>query len=393
VADRRNRKSDWLRLGSRVISFALTLAAFGVYASQWTDQEALFMGFLCSMAGSFVSTFVHELGHAVTALACRWRVITFVVRPLGVQLVNGSIAWIGSSPAVKNELGWVLAVPRGATVDTPKRHAMIAGGPAASFALAACAFLWWLLAQRPGAGPFGGRLFLGLAIQALNAGFTALSPADAERGSDGDKLRTISKSLRAGSAYRDAKWIAALLASNVRLRDLPRWLIEQARAESTTSDDAARQLAAVEIGIVLDSRPVDATRARALIEDFRARFGSNGWLAACDAYLAAMWGRDVARANDLLPLIGPEPDLAPMNHAAHAVVAARAGQVEVARWHLKEMKYRVARQSPFPDLTFRDISRQIKAAIREAKHAGHAAQAAAAPSSAGPPLRTKRLSQ
>ncbi|MBV9931950.1 MAG: hypothetical protein JO013_13540 [Alphaproteobacteria bacterium] len=394
MAKKPDRRSAWLRGGDRVASLALTLGAFAAYASAFGSlgnaQEALALAFLCCLAGSFVSTFVHELGHAVVALACGWRVVTFVVRPIGVHLVNLDIAWIGGAHPGP-ELGWVLSVPRRRRVDTPARWAAVIGaGPGASLLLAAIAAVPWLLLLRPDA-PYpsvAGRLCLGLAVQALNCGLRALFGD--EQGSDGRKLRTPRER---GTPFSALAWIDSLLNANVRLRDLPPWLIETAREATEEPERVARHLAALEIGIVLDSFRVDAARARSLIDAFRLQFGGDPWLDACDAYLAAIWEGEAEPRHR--PVVAPDmdPHLVRLGHAALAAVAVRRGDAVAARRHLKAMKAAVRRASPFPNRTYRDIARQVRKAMREAKRAQRASQAATVPSSAGPPFRTKRLSQ
>ena len=127
--------------------------------------------------------------------------------------------------------------------------------------------------------------------------------------------------------------------------------------------DTARYLATVEAGILLDSSPVDVTRARRLLDHYRALYGSDAWHAACDVWHAAIWERAPDRAEAALRELPGSPEPYALSLAAQAAVAASMGETELARVRLKEMREAVKRESPFRDLTYIDMGRQIEAAI------------------------------
>jgi hypothetical protein len=164
---------------------------------------------------------------------------------------------------------------------------------------------------------------------------------------------------------RATVWLFSMAKNKVRLRDLPWWMVEEARAESSAAGgDLQRAYESLIIGIVLDSAPVDKVQARRLLDDFRGKYGGSAWLDSCEAYFTAVWEGDAERARDRL-WRGEEADdeMMPMLRAADAAVHARAGDADTARLLLARMREAVRKGSSFPDPTFRDIERHIKALL------------------------------
>jgi hypothetical protein len=352
------------RIVSNGLYYVILFGAFLAYAASNWEQAAIFAGIWCLVLGSFICALVHESGHALAALARGWRVIQFVARPIGIQLPNRNLAFVRDSD-VEEAGGWVVTVPGTARAGTRTNKAIVlASGPAASFALAGLACLVWSGVLQPFGGSYVIRqLALGLAIQSLLAAVYSLLPDDRGLGrTDGDQLRAL---LGEGDAweYKPIGWIKTLLDGNVRLSALPDWLLDEARNLAPRSEEIARYVATLEIGRILDSPPVDKARSRLLIDEYRARFGTDGWLAACDAYLAAIWERDPGRAAEALREVPATPEPWALSLAAQAAVAASQGETALAEVRLKEMVAAVEKASPFPDLTFRDIRRQIEGAL------------------------------
>ena len=353
--------------GSRLRSWAISIpsflvqaAAFLAYGAAAPEKGAMLIAIFCLFCGQGTCAFVHECGHAFAALACRWRVILFVVQPIGINLPNRDLAMI---PKGYNDGagGWVTIVPRGPGAGTKRRWAVIlAAGPIASFLLVAFALLVW-----PGIAPaprhdvgFG----LGLGLQALHGGLFSLLPGREPGTSDGDKLRGLAHDEHYART-RPLIWLAGLLGSNVRLRALPEWMIAEARAAAVGREDMVQYLATIDIGRTLDGLPVDAVRARSLVDAYRARYGTDGWLAACDAWLAAMWEGNPDRAKAALAEPGTQPGVPELTFAAEAALAARTGDAALARSKLEAMEEAVKRASPFRNPTFGDIGRQIESLL------------------------------
>jgi hypothetical protein len=201
-------------------------------------------------------------------------------------------------------------------------------------------------------------------VQALNSGLFSLLPSMRAGGNnDGDILRRLRRADDEWDALRPLVWLRTLLDREVRLRDLPGWMLDAARAASVPVDGLAREMATVDIGIILDRTPVDAMLARRRIDEYRANYGSSEWLDSCDAYLTAMWEADAERGQEALWKGAVTKGLRPMVMASMAAVAARAGEASVARELLAEMRSAVKARSPFHDPTFHDIGRQIEALL------------------------------
>lgn len=362
---KKRRSVGWALHG--LASAAFHIWAFLAYASAFPEGPHLVLAFASLLAGAFVSALIHESGHALAAWACGWRVIVFAVRPFGLQIPNRDLALIRRGYR-DDAGGWVTAVPRAAEYDTARRWALIvAAGPLASLMLAVAAGgFGWIegapLSRRTQIGL--DYLGLGLALQALHGFFFSLLPVRSAGASDGEYLWALRS--RDDDANRAIQWLETLLSSNVRLSRLPAWLVDEVRVLGAESESMASYHASLEIGRMLDSAPVDPLRARALIEAFRARFGATPWLAACDAYLAAVWEGEAGRAREALAAGPPSPEPTPLSLAAEAAVAARAGEAALMRFRLDDMANAVKKISPFADPTFRDIRRQVEAVLAEA---------------------------
>lgn len=328
-------------------------AAFLAYLE--ASEGEVLLAILYLVLGLSLSTLVHESGHALAALACGWNVILFVVRPFGLQVPNRDFAF------VPNELnddagGWVSSVPGHAAVDTNWHWAIIVmAGPIADVLLAAEAFLVWSDGGRTGASALG----FGLGLQALQGALFSFLPGERTGRSDGDKLRAIFRG-DYDLPGRPVVWQLGLLRDNVRLSAIPDWLIAEGKAAAQSEDWIARHITQVDIGRILDSAPVDAVRARALIEDFRGRYGTDGWLAACDAWLAAIWENQVDRAKAALKRPQNGPGVPELTIAAEAAIAARMGEADSARILLRKMTAALKEKSPFSNPTFQDIRRQVE---------------------------------
>ena len=348
-----------------LLHLAVSAAAFVAYVTAFRHQGFLLFGMICWYCGRFVSCVVHEAGHAIAALARGWRVVVFAARPFGFQIPNRNPVILGREHHGEGA-GWVATVPRSPGMDTGANWSIIlAAGAVASLLLELLALQGWASFLRPfdGGEVLVSRIGLGLALQAFHHCIFAMLPAFTDKPTDGDQLRRLDRPEGAYALDRPIKWIGTLLYSRVRLRDLPQWLVEQARTMAPISEESARYVATIGVGQALDSDPVDVERARLLIDEFRARFGSDPWLACCDAYHAAIWEGDSARALAAFSGEQSDPPPTPLYFAAQAATAARMGNTALAIILLKEMDSALKRESPFRDDTFRDIRRQVEAVI------------------------------
>lgn len=342
------------------------MITFLVYLNAFRDQPQVVYAGICWLVGRFTSTLAHECGHAAAASYCNWRVLTFVVRPFGLQVPNRNLVYFKPKFSTTN-VGWITTIPNNLAHGTRSNWALIlVAGPAASLLLALVAFGGWATYLRDfDTGSVSvSRIGLGLSFQALyGCVFSILPNSFSDTPSDGTRLRSLHASHTSFERDQPIVWLATLAINKVRLRDRPDWLIDAARNVPGVTAEAAKFLDSHEIGVVLDAKYVDAKRARTLIDQYRAKHGANPWLNACDAYLCAVWEADAQRATATI-VLPPSPDeVTPMFLAAEAAVAARSGQTKTTMSKLREMEKALRAASPFHDPTFTDIRSQIKAVL------------------------------
>src|SRR5688500_131593 len=179
------------RYASIVLYFAVSVVAFLAYASSTYGQPQLLVAILCMVVGSFVCAFAHECGHALAALARGWRVILFVVGPIGIQIPNRDFAFVLKSHR-DDQGGWIVAVPRTPEANTRANWAIVlVGGSAANFGIGSLALLIWAGYLHPfdGDGVSLVPISLGLGLQSLQAAvFSLLPDTSPHKSTDGDQL-------------------------------------------------------------------------------------------------------------------------------------------------------------------------------------------------------------
>jgi len=351
----------WSRLAALIWVIG-TFWAFMLYGLAFVRTSTPFEAIACTFAGSLLVTFVHETGHAVAALACGWRVIVFSVWSVGLHLPTRTLGWQRGDE--QGARGYVVSVPRTPGAGTTGRWIwIVAGGPLACLLFATFALISWqtwlrgIDTHRLIASNFG----LALAIQACLSAFLSLLP----RGeSDGAKLIEALRPSQQWREHRACSWMATSLHCNVRLRDLPAWMVAAHRA--IPHDDDGRHADGIDIGRTLDAEQPDFAEARLLIDAYRTRHGGSEWLDSCDAYLAAIGEGDAEAAAARLWQGEADAQMQSMQHAARASVCAARGDAPGMDAALVAMRKAVRARSPYRNATFRDIERHIRAALRPA---------------------------
>lgn len=336
----------------------------GLAVAAFTDSVELgLIGLPIWLLATLITIVLHEAGHAAGAMLAGWRVVVFSVWRLAYHLPNRRIVVLGRDDL--HELaGWVLAVPASAGHDTAGRHGvLVAGGPVANLIQAIFAFLC-------AAGAQPGALILGVEVQPLMLGFAILGIGmfvgnlvphqEGEFASDGLQLLGLLREEGRRGTSGGETWASAMLGTNVRLRDLPQWMIDDALARCEADPRLARWCATIEIGRTLDRSPLDVVLARSQIDRFRDAHGEGDWLLACDAFLAAVKERDLDRATRMIAQLGDPCELPQMEAAACAAAYQLAGDRQAAGEWLDRMDAIIAARSPFPDLTFRDIRARVE---------------------------------
>jgi hypothetical protein len=346
-----------------LVWWAGSFVAFVLYGQAFVAHPTVWVPLLCTAAGWFFVILIHEIGHAGASIACGWRVLAFAVKPVGLHLPTRTITLLPRSH-MSDAGGYVASVPKSRAQGTVLRKAIIvASGPVACLALAAAALLlrqFWLRAldtQFLIQSNFG----TAVAIQACLSAFMSLLPYE---NSDGAQLLALLRRTPEWEAQRPYGWARGMLDYNVRLRDLPTWLVV-AQGE-LPFPERKRYLAGLEIGRVLDADQPNYPRARRMIDAYRARYGGGAWLDSCDAYLAAVGEGDAEGAAARLWKGEPDPGLMAMQHAASASVLAVQGDAVGMKRELAAMRRANRAMSPYRNATFRDIERRIRAALRPA---------------------------
>jgi hypothetical protein len=360
------RGPAFLRALTWLLAFADGFATMVIYFSGLppADRTSLAPPLLCEAAGIFLGTIAHELGHAVAATICGWRVIVFTVKPFAFRLPNPSLVLVGRRRFPKYA-GFVASVPGELSVLTkPRRIAIIAGGPAASLVFAlylACMAL--LLRKASASSPellFLAAVCAGFALHSLCVCIRALLPrTEGAFTSDGAKLlKLLSKA--PNPELRAATWLGQYLRYRIRPRDIPHWLIEAARAEL----NQARLFDSITVARLLDAHAPEAGIARRRIEAFRAQHGMSDWLSACDAYVAALYEGDVERSKNALAAWQGKITVPELTLAAQAAICAREGKPAETRRYLAQMRAILHVKSPFRDACYAGIARNVEALLR-----------------------------
>jgi hypothetical protein len=336
------------------------------FAAFWSGFGPM-LGWVVCLASFSLAILIHELGHAFAAILCGWTVFVFAAGPIGLQLHNRDFAIVRRARRTEAE-GFVVSAPKSAEVWTRARYAIIiAGGPSANLMLTGFAIAVanrWGHAVEPGLDLSA--IAMGFACVSAAVAFSTLTPSTRPDGNADiqNLVRTLRTPEGKWSTERALGWLYALTKHKVRLRDLPLWMVDEARVEAAAAGgNFERAYDCMIIGIVLDSLPVDKLQARELLDAYRANYGPSAWLDSCDAYFTAVWEGDAERARERLWQGDAEDELQPMLLAADAAVRARSGDAQTARVLLAQMHNAVKKRSIFPDQTFGDIGRQIEALL------------------------------
>ena len=344
----------------------LILGALVGFFNAFDSELGPWEGWAAWLLTYWLVVLLHELGHAVAALVCRWKIVVFAAGPIGFQFHNREFAFIPRSK--RDELaGFVFAMPTNRQDWTRVRNMwIVAGGPIANLLLAAVAFAGGVVGETAENGRLNSAL-LAVGLMSSAMAFNSLTPSSRTgRSSDIQQLRRLARmSDQAFLRQRAVGWLYGLAKHKVRLRELPLWMLDEAQEMAEHGDASARfAVEALHVGIVLDSPPVDLRGARNLLNQFRDEHGASAWLDCCDAYFTAVWEADPVAARAKLWHGEMDRELRPLALAAEASVLAREGDNLAAMKSLKQMRESLER-TPFTDRTFRDIGRQIEALLTE----------------------------
>jgi hypothetical protein len=402
----RKRPATWTET---VVVGVYLVAYIAAFCWLYDGFSGSYLGSLVFMFGvpvlGFVSTVIHEAGHAIGAIAAGWRPFVISAWPFAWHVPNNAIVLFGKGGGYDGG-GYVAGVPSHPIANTRLRHAIfVAAGPIVSLAVGIGLMT---AAMAPSAPPpdFPGSssrealppqtyayprldpfrevqvinsyqssqikweraragLMMALAFLSFASFVGTIIPRTLHDGQTTDGQMLLNALRRGpGPPYGAWGYLAHLLHYNVRLRDLPDWMLSEYRQLTEQSGQAPSANDAIDIGRTLDARVVDIAKARAQVDAYRAAYGDDDWLASIDAYLAAVHEGDGERAAAALANRPARMSDAAMLSAAEAALAARTGDATLLARKLDEMESRLLRDSPFPNPTFVDIRARIESVAR-----------------------------
>jgi hypothetical protein len=303
------------------------------------------------------------------------------VWPVAIHIPTGKII-VSNRVNTSDGGGYLFSTPATLSHNRAYRFILIIlAGPLASLAMGVC-MLWLASSQfapRPAIGPEFSHaapvidllkpeavrsyfcVAVGFALMNFSAFIRTIIPTPASsRQNDGRMILDLLRN-RSRSARPVVMWIEWLLFHRIRLRDIPDWMYDAARAENSKAISLPPIYDQWDIARALDAETVHPESVRALIESYRVTYGNNDWLLNCDGWLAATHENDVARAENALALRQGTSDGKAMHAAAEAAVAARRGQRDIVKTKLGWLDQELLAESIFPNATFCDLRRAVVA--------------------------------
>jgi hypothetical protein len=208
------------------LAAVIVITAFMTSVENGLGAGLLFVGLL---AGGFLATTAHELGHATAAQIVGWRV--WIVSVLGVVLRRGHGLRLSTKYA-HDVGGYVLASPPDAEHDSKWRSIVYTtGGPLASV-LTGPLFIAWLIILRANGWPelpFGETLFaiaLGFGVASSTAALATLVPSRDRDGRPNDMRMILDAAFKRDPSadVRGVGWAWGLFEYGVGPGDWPRWM-------------------------------------------------------------------------------------------------------------------------------------------------------------------------
>lgn len=346
---------------------SVVIAAAAVFALSLGRSGASITPFvLVVLVGplAWICVLVHELGHAIAAWLVGWRVVTIAVWPIAWLLPHNEIV-VGRGGRFSDVGGYVRTTPRRLSHHGVIQNFIItAGGPLASLALAVGGLLCFAPLLDGRLLSDGARASMSvMAALGVISGLAILSSLWPTRDSDGGHMlnHLLRRARMAGAAQADmVHWMRSFLADNVRLRELPQWMMDAARADAKAGTPEAADVEGLEIGRALDADPPDVETARALSARYRETHGGSGWLDSIDGFIAAVYDADPQTASACLARLAPGEEKHELALAVLAAIYAREGDITTSAIKLDAMDTANASSSPFLNHTYRDIRRQIE---------------------------------
>jgi hypothetical protein len=350
---------------SKVLEVLCLIIGLAGIMATLPDNWNILLGLPCLAIALSICVFVHEVGHLAGALSVRWKVVVFAVGRFALQIPNRSFGIVDRKD--REEIaGWVVAFPPDRELATIRRAlAFTACGPLANLLFALVLAIVALNLPQPENNfeklqPVDVLFVLAWLSMGLFLG-NAIPRRDDKSWNDGAKIVDRIRQNDGSTGVSPLVWMLTLLTSNLRLRDLPVWMVEDAALSDDQLDQGGKLLMSIRIGRALDAASPDVVEVRELIDDYHSRYDPSHWSVACEAFLAAVYEADVVQAKVALARVDGTNDVPQLTLAAQAAIAMRDGRVPDGRSALKEMNRLVRKLSRFTDLTYRDIHKTVAA--------------------------------
>jgi Peptidase family M50 len=323
----------------------------------------VYFAWIALILGAGLATFVHEVGHVLGAKAFGWRIVVFAVGRLAIRIPSLRFG-IVTRDVRDEQAGWVVAVPPNSLRATKTAEIwFIVGGPMANFMVA---FVLFALAlpralQQPNAPSFAVGILIGIAWQMLATALAnAIPNFPRGRPNDGAKLVELLKAEERSSGFGPTVWLQGMLSSNIRLNEIPKWVLDESRSLIGPNLAFAAYLSTVEIGRELDGFQPDISKIDAMIAIHRRDFGDSHWLSAITAFVCAVYKRDAQSARKALAGSSGPSTVPQLTLAAEAAIEMLEGRYADAERKLKEALATVRKMSPFRNETYEDIAVQVR---------------------------------
>jgi hypothetical protein len=263
LRDKLDDAAGWVMAGCGLI------AVIVITALMTSIDDALGAGlfFIGLMAGGFLSTAAHELGHAAAAQLVGWRV--WIISVLGLVLRSGHGLRLSTKYA-SDVGGYVLASPPDAAHDSKWRSIVYtAGGPLVSVITGPLFFLWIFSEPRDAwtQTPIGAGLFAALLAFGIASSFAALWtiwPSRSRSGRANDMAMILATLFTRDPSedVRGVAWAWALFENGVEPDAWPRWM-HNSIARSASNPWASPAASLLVFFCALDSHDEAAARQAA----------------------------------------------------------------------------------------------------------------------------------
>ncbi len=356
---------------------AIVLSLLGVLMGMTAIGRAAGLNWLAPLfvlLAWFPSVLAHELGHAIAAWICGWRVWMVHVAPLAWRSHPHSLQLVGYLRG-REMGGFVVCHPPSENNDTRARTMLIsAGGPIASwafgFALAVVAAAWpaspYAMRESPLPGVLGGLAFISFSVAVLS---TWPYWKNARPANDAAMLIAKARDRRSPLSEQAAGVGYQLWGYGVPSRFWDPWI--------RRTDDGQPLISGAYLDFLRALESNDPEQAKAVLARIGVHkaHGEADYFKVLKAFAAVRWDNDASTAESLLSskILPPqEPrDIVWLRDMAIAGVQYLNGDGDYGRERLARLRRKIASQAPLSPSVWTPIISSAEAQWRSAAPAPH----------------------